>query len=100
MQSRCSGAFALRGGDVPRGACVIPYNGKRGRVWRIKYADTDGKQVMKTIGAEREGITCKTAEAKLRDRLVRVEKGRWRRPTPLTFAEASATWAAESEGEK
>ena len=29
---------------MPRGAAVIPYDGKRGRVWRIKYADADGSR--------------------------------------------------------
>ena len=42
---------------MPRGAAVIPYDGKRGRVWRIKYADAAGKQVMETIEAERDGVT-------------------------------------------
>ncbi len=59
---------------MPRGAAVIPYDGKRGRVWRIKYGDSTGKQVMETIGAERDGVTRKQAEAELRDRLVKVER--------------------------
>src|SRR5436189_4960107 len=82
------------------GGAVIRYAGKRGVVWRIKYADADGKQVMETIGAERTGVTRKTAEAELRDRLLKVEKGRWRKPTPLTFEAAAATWHAESAVEK
>jgi hypothetical protein len=36
---------------VPRGAAVIRYEGARDVVWRIKYADADGKQTMETIGA-------------------------------------------------
>ena len=36
---------------MPRGSAVIPYHGKRGTVWRIKYADAEGKQVMETLGA-------------------------------------------------
>ncbi len=39
---------------MPRGAAVIRYDGKRGTVWRIKYADTDGRQVQETVGAERD----------------------------------------------
>jgi hypothetical protein len=31
---------------MPRGAAVIEYRGARGVVYRIKYADVDGKQVM------------------------------------------------------
>jgi hypothetical protein len=77
---------------MPRGAAVIPYDGKRGRVWRIKYADADGRQVMETIGSERGGITRKQAEAALRDRLVKVEGRGWRKPAPLTFCDYAARW--------
>ena len=59
---------------MPRGAATIRYAGKRGVVWRLKYVDADGKQVMETLGAERDGVTRKHAEAELRERLVRVEK--------------------------
>jgi hypothetical protein len=44
-----------------------------------------GRQVMETLGPEREGWTGRKAEAELRERLVRVEKRGWRRPAPLTF---------------
>jgi hypothetical protein len=53
---------------MPRGSAVIRYGGKRGTVWRIKYADADGRQVMETVGSEREGWTQKKAEAELRER--------------------------------
>ena len=85
---------------MPSGSCVVRYEGKRGTVWRIKYADADGKQVMETVGAERDGVTRKRAESELRDRLVKVEKGRWRKPPPLTFRTASADWRLEQEVEK
>ena len=42
---------------MPRGSAVIPYHGARGTTWRIKYADADGRQVMETVGAERDGWT-------------------------------------------
>jgi integrase len=80
---------------MPRGACVIEYVGKRGRIWRIKYADADGKQQMETIGAERNGATRKQAEAELRERLVRVERKGYRRPKPLTFAAYADRWFDE-----
>lgn len=80
---------------MPRGAAVIPYHGKRGTVWRIKYADADDRQVMETLGPEREGWTRKKAEAELRERLVRVERKSYRRPAPLTFSEYATTWFAE-----
>lgn len=85
---------------MPSGACVVEYRGKRGVVFRIKYPDADGRQVMETIGAAREGVSRKTAEAELRDRLVKVQKGRWRKPPPLTFQAASETWRVEAETEK
>jgi integrase len=71
---------------------VLAYKGKRGIVWRIKYADATGKAVMETIGAERHGFTRSHAEAELRDRLNRVEKKRWEKPKPLTFRDYQATW--------
>jgi hypothetical protein len=67
----------------------------RGVVWRIKYADADGRQVMETLGPEREGWTGRKAGAELRERLVRVEARGWRRPAPLTFAGYAETWFAE-----
>jgi integrase len=82
---------------MPSGACVVRYDGKRGTVWRIKYTDADGRQVMETLGPEREGWTEKKAEAELRERLVRVEKRGWRRPAPLTFGGYAETWFAEGE---
>src|SRR6266545_75418 len=80
---------------MPRGAAVVEYRGKRGTVWRIKYADADGKQVMETVGAERDGVTRRQAEGELRERLVRVERKAYRRPTPTTFALYAATWLEE-----
>jgi integrase len=76
---------------------VIAYKGARGTVWRIKYADADGKQVMETVGAERDGVTRRQAEAELRERLVRVERKHYRRPKQLSFGEWSATWLEEGK---
>ena len=50
---------------MPRGSAVIPYHGKRGTVLRIKYADADGRQVMETLGHERDGWTQTKAERAL-----------------------------------
>ncbi len=82
---------------MPSGGCVIRYDGRRGIVWRVKYADADGKQVMETIGAERDGVTRKKAEAELRERLVRVERKAYRRPLSLTFREYGQTWFEEGQ---
>jgi hypothetical protein len=38
---------------MPRGACVVEYGGKRGRTFRVKYRDADGRQVMETSAASR-----------------------------------------------
>jgi site-specific recombinase XerD len=76
---------------------VIEYRGKRGKVFRIKYADATGKQVMETVGREADGWTKRKAEAELRDRLVRVERRGWRKPAPLTFGEYAQTWQEEGK---
>jgi integrase len=77
---------------MPSGAGVIEYRGKRGVVFRIKYSDADGRQVMETLGPAREGWTRRKAEAELRDRLVKVQKNGWRRPEQLTFREHADRW--------
>ena len=93
VQSRCSVGVALRGeADMPRGAAVIRYEGPRGVSWRIEYADADGRQVMETVGRQREGFTRRQAEAELRDRLVNVERRGWRKPAPTTFEEYADEW--------
>jgi hypothetical protein len=61
-------------------------------VWRIKYADAEGRQVMETVGAERDGWTRRKAEAELRERLVKVERKNWRRPKPTTLADYAPSW--------
>ena len=71
---------------------VIRYQGKRGTVWRIKYRDASGAQVMETIGAEREGITEKKARELLQERQVDVRRKAYRRPRALTFKAYRGTW--------
>jgi integrase len=71
---------------------VIRYAGKRGTVWRIKYADADGRQVMETVGAERDGITERKAAELLQERLVDVRRKGYRRPGPLSFEAYRETW--------
>src|SRR5215218_9135544 len=56
-----------------------------------------GKQIMETLGPEREGWTERKAEAELRERLVRVERRGWRKPAPLTFSEYAKTWFEEGK---
>ena len=69
-----------------------PVQRARGTVWRIKFADADGKQVMETVGKEADGVTRKVADAALRERLVRVERMGYRRPRPLTFGQYADDW--------
>ena len=85
---------------MPSGAAVVRYEGKRGVVWRIKYADAAGKQTMETLGPERDGWNRKKAEAELRERLVRVERRGWQRPRPLTFEQYAETWFGEGEARR
>jgi integrase len=85
---------------MPSGACVIPYHGKRGTVWRIKYADATRRQVMETLGSELDGWTRKRAEAELRERLVKVERKNYRRPAPVTFGRYAEAWRASCESRR
>ena len=77
--------------------CVIEYRGKRGRVFRIKYTDANGRQVMETLGREEEGWTKKQAKRALRDRLSDVDRKRYRKPKAVTFETYSETWLAEGQ---
>ena len=49
---------------MPSGAAVIRYDGKRGVSWRIKFTDADGRQVMETVGRERDGFTRKACRGR------------------------------------
>src|SRR3954471_20080077 len=82
---------------MPSGAAVIKYEGKRGVVWRIKYRDAEGVQVMETLGRTTDGSTEKKAKAELRKRLVRVERRQYRRPKPITFRAYADTWYEEGQ---
>ncbi|HVD65621.1 MAG TPA: hypothetical protein VNB65_01880, partial [Gaiellaceae bacterium] len=75
-----------------RNSGVIRYEGKRGVVWRIKYLDANGTQIQETLGKESEGWTRKKAKAELRERVVRVEKKNWTKPSALTFGEYADQW--------
>jgi hypothetical protein len=70
---------------MPRGAAVVRYEGKRGAVWRIKYRDAAGKQVLETLGPEPQW-TERTAQRELGKRLAAVEEG-FHKPDRVTFAD-------------
>jgi integrase len=70
---------------MPSGAAVIRYEGVRGVVWRIKFRAAAGTQVKETLGPE-PAWNEKRAERELGKRLDEVQRGRWRKPAPLTFA--------------
>jgi len=78
----------------PRGSAVIRYAGKRGVVWRIKYADADGRQIMETLGREGDGWTQTKAGEVLAERLVDVRREGLRRPAETTVAEFARHWLA------
>jgi integrase len=84
---------------MPASSGVIEYEGKRGKVFRIKYRDADGKQVMETVGSAREGMTSTKAAKMRRQRLGEVDKG-WRKPDPATFAVTVPEWLAALGAEK
>src|SRR4051794_36439155 len=79
------------------GGSVIRYDGKRGAVWRIKYADGTGKQTMETLGAERDGWTERRAREALAARLSDVRRHGYRKPAPLTFGMYVDRWLEEAE---
>ena len=70
---------------MPRGAAVVRYEGKRGAVWRIKYRDAAGKQVLETLGPE-PPWTERKAERELGKRLAAVDEG-FRKPDRVTFGD-------------
>lgn len=80
---------------MPSGACVIRYSGKRGVVFRIKYADADGRQVMETLGREADGWNEKRANEELQTRLTDVRRVQLRKPTALTFSQYADMWFTE-----
>jgi len=82
---------------MPSGACVIPYHGKRGTTWSVKYRDADGRQVKERLGSEAEGWNRRKADRELRHRLADVERKGWRKPRALTFKSYAETWFTEGE---
>jgi integrase len=70
---------------MPSGACVLRYEGTRGVVWRVKYRDAAGSQVMETLGREPEWNRRK-AERALGAKLAEVEKG-MRKPRRRIFSD-------------
>jgi integrase len=76
---------------MPSGSAVIRYAGKRATVWRVKYRDASGAQVMETLGRSPEWNRRK-AEAALRHRLADVEREGYTRPERMTFASFADAW--------
>jgi integrase len=70
---------------MPRGAAVVRYRGRRGVVWRIKYRDAAGKQLMETLGPEPPWNERK-AMRELGKRLAAVDDG-YRKPERMNFTE-------------
>lgn len=65
---------------------MIPYHGKRGTTWRIKFVDADGRQVMETLGSEHDGWDERKAERALGAKLAEIERG-LRKPRKRTFGD-------------
>lgn len=74
---------------MPNGS-VIAYEGKRGTVYRIKYRDASGKQVMETVGPDE-----KQARRVLRNRLTDVDRDGYRKPDRVLFADFEKRFSAE-----
>jgi integrase len=74
---------------------VILYHGRRGRVFRVKYVDASGRQIMETLGRETDGWTESKARRELRNRLTDVDRDGYRAPQPVTFAEFAKRFQSE-----
>ena len=70
---------------MPRGAASSVTRASAGPVWRIKYRDAAGKQVLETLGPE-PPWTERKAQRELGKRLAAVDEG-FRKPDRDTFAE-------------
>jgi integrase len=76
---------------------VVVYNGRDGKVFRVKYRDATGRQVMETVGTAATGMTRAKAAKIRRERVVKVEQKGWRKPAPLSFGQYADRWFAEGE---
>jgi site-specific recombinase XerD len=76
------------------GPAVLRYDGKRGTTWSIRYADADGERVWERLGRSPEWNR-RRAKAKLRERLVAVERDGYRKPSPVSFESFARRWADE-----
>ena len=75
---------------------MIPYHGKRGMVWYLKYRDASGTQVKERLGRADRGWTRRKAEVELRARLsMAVAKEGYRRQEPVTFGSFAVPWLEE-----
>lgn len=77
---------------MPDGAAIVKYAGKRGTVFRVKYRDANGVQVMETLGRVEDGWTRRKAEAELRARLTAVHRDGHVKLKRMTFAGFAAGW--------
>jgi integrase len=68
-------------------------------VYRIKYRDAAGDQVMETVGTSKDGMTRTKAKKERRQRLGEVDNG-WKKPDPATFAITVPEWLAAMRAEK
>jgi integrase len=75
-----------------RTGSVVVYEGRRGRVFRLRYRDAEGERIVETLGLEQDGWTATKAEAELRDRLVDVKRERRRKIRPATFGDFALHW--------
>jgi integrase len=80
---------------MARGSAVVEYHGARGTVYRIKFVDARGKQVMETLGSQKDGWTHRRALLALGARVSDVEKTGWRKPERVTFDDFAARFVTE-----
>jgi integrase len=78
--------------------CIVTYRGKRGTVYRMKYVDASGRQVMETL----PGVETKTeAKERLQNRLAEVNKGFQKREGKVpTFGTYKLEWFETESNER
>jgi integrase len=70
-----------------RSGGVVRYEGARGVVWRIRYADADGRRICETVGSECDGVSARMAEDALIAAMADVRRERKRAVQPARFAD-------------
>jgi hypothetical protein len=73
-------------------ACVLINEGVRDTTYTIRFNDASGRLVRERLGTAAEGWTKRKARAVLNARVVAVQKDRYTKPQPVSFASFTDGW--------